>query len=117
LINNRIDTEELKNRLESGIARPLRRIAEEMFPDLERRVTRLQAKLSDEQLGPPLRDRARQQTDDILLAMRKVLDRMIELEDFNEAVALLRAIIKLQDSLSEETKQQHKQKIRDLLED
>ena len=86
LINNRIDTEELKNRLQAGIADPLRAIADAMFPELERRLEALQAALDDAGAGPGLRDRAQQQADDILLAMRKVLDRMIELEDFNQAV-------------------------------
>jgi len=49
--------------------------------------------------------------------MRKVLDRMIELEDFNEAIELLRTIIKLQEELDEQTRQRHKQKLRELLED
>jgi hypothetical protein len=42
---------------------------------------------------------------------------MIALEDFNEAVELLRGIIKAQEQLQENTKQRHKQKIRDLLQE
>jgi hypothetical protein len=115
LINNRIDTEELKDRLQKGIAAPLRRIAEAMIPELERRLEGLQAVLDDAAKSPALRDRAQQQADEILLAMRKVRDRMIEVEDFNEAVNLLREIIKTQDQLREETQERHKQKIRELL--
>ncbi len=117
LINNRIDTEELTRRLSEGIADPLRMVADEMFPELESRLERLQTELVDERLGPPARDRARQQADEILIEMRKVLDRMIELEDFNEAMELLRAIIKLQDDLAEQTRQRQKQKIRELLQE
>ena len=115
LVNNRIDTEELKNRLREGIADPLRQIAMEMFPELERRLETLRAALDDVARGPKLRDRAQQQADAILLAMQKVRDRMIELEDFNEAVDLLRDIIKMQDQLHEQTQQRHKQKIHELL--
>ena len=118
LVNNRIDTEELKNRLQGGHRRAAARtIADAMFPELERRLEALQAALDDAGQGPrPARAGPRQQADDILLAMRKVLDRMIELEDFNEAVDLLRNIIKMQDS-SRQTQQRHKQKIRELLKD
>ncbi len=115
LINNRIDTDELKERLQNGIADPLRRIADPMFPELQRRLEGLQAVLDDAAKCPGLRARAQRQADDILLAMRKVRDRMIELEDFNEAVNLLRDIIKTQDQLREETQQRHKQKIHELL--
>ncbi len=115
LINNRIDTEELKGRLQKGIAEPLRHIAEMMIPELERRLEGLQAVLDNATKSPALRALAQQQADEILLAMRKVRDRMIEVEDFNEAVNLLREIIKTQDQLHDETEQRHKQKIRELL--
>jgi len=117
LINNRIDTEELKIRLSEGIVAPLGKITEEMFPELESRLARLRKQLDDEQLAPQRAEAARRQADDLLVAMRKVLDRMIELEDFNEAIELLRTIIKLQEELDEQTRQRHKQKLRELLED
>ena len=116
LVNNRIDTEELKARLESGIADPLRRIAREMFPELERRLERLQGDLADPARGPQARSQAIQQTDAIVLAMREVLGRMIDLEDFNEAVELLRSIIQAQERVNVQTKQRQKQKLRDLRE-
>jgi len=117
LVNNRIDTEELKRRLAEGIAEPLRNISARMFPELDQMLLKLQAALADEKLaavdsGPP-----RQQVERILVEMQKVLGRMLELEDFNEAVELLRAIIKQQEQLNNQTKQRHKQKLRELLED
>ena len=93
LSNNRIDTEELKLRLGQGIAEPLHKVAGQMFPELERRVEALEAAVADSQLGPQRRRAAQEQIDQILLAMRKALGRMIEMEDFNELVASLRAII------------------------
>jgi len=118
LINNRIDTEELKKRLEDGIAKPLHKIADEMFPELDQRLEKLLEVVSDPQRGPKQRDRAYQQADDIYVAMQRVLDRMIELEDFNQAVEMLRTIIKLQDAMDDLTKQRQKETIRkDLKED
>lgn len=116
LINNRIDTEELKLRLETGIIVPLRYIAESMFPELDRHLDRLEAALDDEAVAPERLAESTQQLDLILGAMRRVLDRMIELEDFNEAVELLREIVEAQERLHEQTKQRQKQKLRDLLE-
>jgi hypothetical protein len=115
LVNNRIDTEELKSRLQGGIAEPLRAIAAAMLPELERRLEGLQAVLDDAAKGPGVRDHARQQADKIVLAMQKVRDRMIELEDFNEALDLLRGIIKAQEQIRQQTHERHKQKIRELL--
>ncbi len=116
LINNRIDTEELKARLEQGIANPLRRIAEELFPEFDRRLDRLDAAMADPAAAPEALARVVQQSDAILLAMRQVLARMIELEDFNEVVELLRSIIQAQDRVDAETENRRKERLRSLLE-
>jgi len=117
LINNRIDTEELKLRLKEGIADPLRRIAGEMFPELDRRLERLLKGIDDAQAGPECRAQAIQQTDAILASMRQVLDRMVELEDFNEMVEKLRSIIQEHEKLQELIKKRRKEELRrDLLE-
>jgi hypothetical protein len=117
LVNNRIDTEEMKNRLKGGIAAPLRGIGREMFPELEHRLEGFRAVFDDAAKRPGTGDRARRQADAIVVAMRKIRDRMIELEDFNEALGLLRGIIQGQEQVREQTQRQHKEKIRDLLKD
>ena len=106
--------EEVWNRLDRQISQPLRRIAEDSFPELGQRLTRLEAALADPRSGPENRTSAVQQFDAIIRAMREVLSRMIELEDFNQAIALLREIIEAQERLIGETK---KEKLRGLLED
>jgi hypothetical protein len=115
LTNNRIDTEELKERLGTGIAEPLHRIVADMFPDVERRLESLQAVVADLTLGPTRRDAAAHQADEILLAMQRVLKRMAELEDFDQMVQDLRALIEKQEKLTERTKERQKQAVRDLL--
>jgi hypothetical protein len=115
-VNNGIATEQLNDRLKQGIADPLHQVAEKMFPELQRRLRSLQKKLADPALAPGQRDLALKQTDAILLVMHQVLDRMIQLEDFNEVIELLRAIIDSQEKLQKETEKQHKATIRRLLE-
>jgi len=117
LVNNRVDTEELKLRLKDGIADPLRRICREMFPELERRLQTLQANLADPQAGAAARDAAREQADAILVQMNQILDKMLELETFNEVLDLLRGIIDSQDQINRETKQKQKEKLKQLLDE
>lgn len=116
LVNNRIDTAELQQRLEGGIATPLARIAEQMFPELDRRLQDLEATLPNSQAAAQARDSALAQLDAILGAMRAVLSRMLELEDFNEVVQLLRDIIASQDKVRDLTRQRHRSRILDLKE-
>lgn len=117
LVNNRVDTPELNERLQEGIAGPLRRIVEEMYPELEVRLARLERTLDDSAVAAESRDLARAQLDNIVVAMRGVLGRMIEMEDFNEAVEMLRTIIARQEEILEKTRTEHKSSLRGLLDD
>ena len=49
--------------------------------------------------------------------MKAVLDRMLELEEYNEIVELLRGIVKDQEQLKERTQQEQREKLKGLLED
>ncbi|MBX9788025.1 MAG: hypothetical protein K2Y37_03855 [Pirellulales bacterium] len=117
LVNNRIDTPELKSRLKEGIADPLRVVATVQFPLLDERLTALIAALGDPASGPPALLAAQQQLDVILVEMQQVLAKMMEIETFNEVVDQLRAIIEAQQKLNERTKDARRRKVRDLLED
>jgi molecular chaperone GrpE (heat shock protein) len=116
LVNNRIDTPELKRRLEVQIAAPLGEIAEKMFPDLDRLLDQMQAARDDRDASIAGREKTVAQLNLILASMQQVLGRMIELEDFNEAVELLRTIIDQQKQIDTQTQQRHKQKLHELLE-
>jgi hypothetical protein len=49
--------------------------------------------------------------------MKAVLDRMLELEGYNELVELLRGIVSEQDDLRQETLRQQREKLQELLEE
>jgi len=56
-------------------------------------------------------------TDEVLVAMKQVLDRMQRIGNFNELVDMFRSILKDQDQLHTETKEQRVKTTRSLLED
>jgi hypothetical protein len=118
LINNRVDTEELKERLEQGIAEPLKAISGELLPRVEQRLGALQtaydANVST--AAEPLAA-AKAEADAAIQAMQAVLDRMLELESYNELVELLRGIVNDQQQIKEKTQQQQKEKLRGLIEE
>ncbi|MBL9122922.1 MAG: hypothetical protein JNG90_04775 [Planctomycetaceae bacterium] len=116
LVNNRVDTEELKSRLKQGIADPLRQLATAGFSQLEQRLTELQQGLPDAQARETTLAASEAQLDAMLSEMQLVLSKMLELETFNEVVDLLRSIIDSQEGLNEKTKDSRKAKLRELLE-
>ncbi len=115
LINNRVDSEDRKSRLSEEIIAPLRKISDEMFPVLDERLKKLEAELTSADRGAAAADEAMRQADAILLAMDNVLQRMLELEDFNELVEILRSLIKESENLTEQTKQRQKEQALELL--
>jgi hypothetical protein len=110
LANNRVDTPQLEYRLKDQIGDPLRRIAETMFPELETRLRKLDAALADPSAGKARRDEAVQQADAILVEMRLVLNKMLELESFNEIVERLRNLIESQKAIHRDTQKKQKEK-------
>ena len=117
LVNNRIDTEELKRRLGSNIAAPLRTIADEMLPDLQSSLKLLERAYDDSTPLESLHRQSVMQSDVIVATMKQVLDRMLELESYNELVALLRSIVSEQAELQEKTKQERRDRLRNILGD
>ncbi|MEX2112753.1 MAG: hypothetical protein WD845_06175 [Pirellulales bacterium] len=116
MINNRVDTEELRIRLKEGIADPLAQLVDARFAALQAELGRLADQLSDANAAAPTRTRAVAEMDAILVEMSQVLDKMLELETFNEVLDILREIIAEQEQVTTETKDQQKSKVRDLLE-
>lgn len=116
LVNNRIDTEELKSRLQNDISAPLKRVGNDLLPELENRFRELERSASDLAAGPELLRQATTEADKVLVEMKAILDRMLELESYNEVVELLRELIQEQEELSERTRQQRRQDLKGLLE-
>jgi hypothetical protein len=116
LVNNRIDTEELRIRLQEGVADPLKRIVDARFGPLQEELKRLADQLSDAEVAGATRTKAVAEMDAILVEMRQVLDKMLELETFNEVLDILREIIAEQENVTKETEDQQKSKARELLE-
>ena len=115
LINNRVDSEDRKVRLQDQIADPLRLIGETMFPQLERQLKDLEQKLSDPAASDQAVDAAVQQADNILLELDKVLQKMLELETFNELMNIVRSLIEDQEQLIDKTKKARSSEALDLL--
>jgi hypothetical protein len=105
LANNALLSPELENRLVSQIADPLARIAAADLPGVAAACRRR---------AP--REEIVRATDAVLARMRAVLDRMMELESFNEVVDLLRGLIRTQEEIRAETLRRQKQRAREALE-
>jgi hypothetical protein len=122
LINNRVETEDRKERLQKKIADPLNHIGKTLFPELESRLEALVGAM-DQNIDALVAtgkedadtvakaDLALEKANDVLLAMHGVLEDMLDLESFNELLDLVRGIIRDQERMIIETKKQQKKQI------
>lgn len=117
LTNNRIDNSDLKSRLGEQIARPLHQIAQQRMPQLAAQLKLVEEHIEDPAATAPELKKAIALADQLLVEMRRVLDRMLELETYNEVVSLLRDIISDQDQVNKRTKEQQKDRLRSLFQD
>jgi len=103
--NNQLLSPELETRLIGQIAGPLSAISSQDLPALAAACR-------------TVRDRAvlLRRADDVLARMRAVLDKMMELESFNEVLDVLRGMIRTQEQIRTETLDQQKRRAREALE-
>ena len=113
LINNRVDTEDRKNRLKEQIADPLKKTCDEQFPRLNERMAALETKLREIGVGSaeaarPLSDESLDQANVVLGELEAVLAKMQDLETYNELLDIVRDLLKDQQKLIERTQQERK---------
>lgn len=119
MFNNKILTDDEKRRLDSAIMQPIHGLTNTEFPDVNSLLETLNKTLVSTE---PVRPAALEQQqkilaafDDLLKKMNAIRDNMASMESYNEAIELLRAIIKKQEELKIETIQEKNKKLRDLL--
>lgn len=117
LTNNRIDNSDLKARLREQIAEPLRHIVEIRMPQLTAQVQLIEANVENAAAGPAAVEGAVALADAILVEMHQVLERMLELETYNEVVGQLRDIINDQEEINRRTKERQRERLRGIFED
>jgi hypothetical protein len=126
LVNNRVDSEDRKQRIQDQIVTPLQTIGEAQFPELDRLLAELVGRLDaltrqnatgaqEDGAVVTLADAAVTQTNDILLAMEQVLQNMLDIEDYNELLDRVRDLIAEQEGLLDETKTLQKRQILELI--
>ncbi|MFO0904118.1 MAG: hypothetical protein U0939_14035 [Pirellulales bacterium] len=116
LINNRVDTEDRKDRLQEQIATPLQQIVAQGFPELERRLALLEQTLDNPAQSPSNSAAAVEQAELVLTQLNDVLQKMLDLETYNELLDIVRDLIKDQGDLLEKTRQQKKKQLLELTE-
>lgn len=114
LINNRIDSYDRQERLQSKVYLPLRALLEKKYAELQAKLAGLMTATASgsglEEVRVTLEG-----LDLVLVELEKIKENMQDMESFNEIVDMVRGLLDEQDSLLDSTEKKQKQRILDLL--
>lgn len=122
MANNRVDSVDRSERIGGGVRDPLRKV---IAGDLALLVEQIGG--VEKRIGVPPADpaaptvtaasaQAVQTAEKVLLQLTAILEKMLDLESYNEILDMVRELIENQDELMEETKKEQKRRVLDLFE-
>ncbi|OYP28868.1 polyketide synthase [Rhodopirellula sp. MGV] len=114
MVNNRIDSQDRQERLGSGVRDPLRATVDGAMQELMAAINAIELTVEDAQKATDNTNTAIAAADRVLLELSAVLEKMLDLESYNELLDLVRGLIQDQEALQEETKKQRKNAIKSL---
>ena len=120
MLNNRIFTEDERRRIDLDIMQPMQTLTGSDFPEMDALLGKLEQLLSQREVPNRLealeeRYRVLAKFDDVLYKMSAIRDSMVSMESFNEVLELLRSIIRQQQILRNETLEEQRRRLRNLL--
>lgn len=115
--NNRVDSVDRSERIGKGVRDPLRAIVAGDLEKLRTQIGEVEASTAKPTAVAEKSGQAVKTAEDVLLQLTAVLEKMLDLESFNEILDMVRELIDAQDSLIEETKSEQKKKVRNLFQD
>lgn len=119
LINNRIDSADRRTRLEDKIRKPLLVVLDQMWQPMANDILAIEKSYSktvqpDTSLTE-LMPSSIAKNNAIISALTVILNDMINIQDFNEVVDMVRGMLDDQNKVLQKTKQEQKQQLLDLL--
>jgi hypothetical protein len=119
LINNRVDSQDRRTRLEDKIRGPLLQVLDSMWKPfatdvlaIEKNYTRSRSSDVDLALLIP---KVIEQNNQVIAALNEILSDMIDIQDFNELIDMVRGMLDDQGKVIEKTKQEKKRQELELL--
>jgi hypothetical protein len=112
--NNRVDTPDRSERMSSGVRDPLRRVVEGALAELSGQIELMLQRAEEPNAGPEAAREAVAACEQVLAELNAVLEKMLDLESYNEVLDLVRGLIEQQESLIESTKEEQGRALQDL---
>ncbi|MEM8670694.1 MAG: polyketide synthase [Planctomycetota bacterium] len=114
MVNNRVDSVDRRERIGTGVRDPLRRIVDGSLARLQMEINTLEEVIADVETAKQAAESAVQTSEEVLLELTAILEKMLDLESYNEILDLVRELIEDQDKLLDDTKEERKRQVLEL---
>lgn len=114
MINNRVDSVDRRERLGNGVRDPLRVIVQGPMKDLIEQIAQVERSVETPEIASENAKNAVKTADEVLLGLNALLDKMLDLESYNEILETVRALINDLESVKEETEKEKTKRVLDL---
>jgi hypothetical protein len=114
MVNNRVDSVDRRERIGTGVRDPLKKIVSEPLAQLIDQIAEVEKSVADPPSAAKKTAQAVQTTEKVLLQLTAVLEKMLDLESYNEILDIVRGLIDDQTELIDETKEERKKRVLDM---
>ncbi|TWT82892.1 hypothetical protein CA13_43550 [Planctomycetes bacterium CA13] len=114
MVNNRVDSADRRERIGTGVRDPLRSVVAGPLEKLKDQIRGIEASLDEPSEATQKTGDAVQTSEQVLLQLTAVLEKMLDLESYNEILDMVRQLIDDEKSLLEDTKKEQKKRVMDL---
>ena len=114
MVNNRVDSVDRRERIGTGVRDPLKKIVSEPLAQLIDQIAEVEKSVADPPSAAKKTAQAVQTTEKVLLQLTAVLEKMLDLESYNEILDIVRGLIDDQTELIDETKEERKERVLDM---
>ncbi len=114
MVNNRVDTPDRSDRIAMGVRDPLLKVVQGPLQALRNQIDGLVSLVEDKANGPAKAAITVQTAEEVLLQLNAVLEKMLDLESYNEVLDLVRGLIDNQDKIIEATENERARSLQDL---
>ena len=114
MINNRVDSIDRSQRIASGVRDPIKQIVNAPMKSLIQQIRTIESQVGDPTAGIATTTAAVSTTENIIVQLNAILEKMLDLETYNEVLDLVRQLMDDQTELTEATKEERKKQVLDL---
>ena len=114
MVNNRIDSVDRRERIGTGVRDPLTQVVAGPLDQLKRQIGQIESVVDEPDEATRRTAEAVQTAEQVLLQLTAVLEKMLDLESFNEILDMVRELIEDQKELLDDTSDERKKRVLEL---